>query len=294
MRSIFFTGVLATIIWACGVNFTSPFVTGEGDAYYLEEARIALNAKDYARASKALDNIKEPFADKVFMQVSVLLGSSGLAFWDILVNLINTVSAGSSSDSGVDKLFNTLSDTVFGVGAERDSRLAAINSSITLLKAETDNKKAESFYCLLTGILVLPRVNESTASLLVVTQSLTDVQKSLSAGNACPDLTSLNTALAAMKSIQTDLDFVLAQTETCDLLNFNDATADLNSVKTSLKKFTDNADKGCSPVACDHELCDVLATGCIREALNSDTAVAGDGKIEVCEIVQNCQGGACF
>ncbi len=290
---------------ACDGNVYESVSDKKSDRYLLTEARQEINHGQYESAQALLDKVNNKESQEyVLLDVSVTLGSAHFGLWDLLLNIVESLTD-SLSTGGVDQIFNKLSDSVFGVGDERTSRLAALTDSAEKLNnMEDKDDKTEAIRCFLTGLYVLPTVNDGITSLATATASLNDLASTVvgdgSTRAQCPGLDAFETAIALVNRVQTGLAFVIEATESCPMLNFADETATLNDVQERLNKFTTAADKGCEASLCNSvdsklkEACRALNFGCVGELLEDATAVAGDGKVNQCELVTNCITGACF
>ncbi len=280
---------------SCGVNIYDPLTEDTTDEYYLRAAEEALNDAQYTKASENLAKVTEATNEKVMLQVGVKLGQAQLSFWQIILNMIKSSSSLSGS-SGVDKMFNYLTTTIFGEESEKESRLGALNESITLLNgAPVQDRKTKLFSCFLAGILTYPRVTDGSTALQNTLTQMSNID--VSDPTSCPDTTPLQTALTTLGNVQADFQLILQQVSNCDMFSYGASDTDLNQVEKSLKNFTDNADKGCSTSSCSSGdvICEKLKSSCLSQILyptsdsGNSTAQSGDGKVEVCELLLNCQ-----
>lgn len=282
-------GILTTfLIASCGFNMLGFMDSTETEAYWLEEAKMQLNKGDWESASEALEKVETETTESTVLQVSINFAKSGLSLFDIMIDVLDDQS--SSSGSGVDAIMNSIGDSIFGVGPDRTKRLTAINDSILLLSSKAGDAKLESFACLLHGLLVLPRINDAQTAVTNVTTQL----NAISSTQGCPDLTSLNASLESLQLIQADLDSILTKTGSCELFQ-SLSSGGSNQMSETLNQFVKQADKGCAKSTCTHAICDIIHVPCVSDAMKTDTAQAGDGKVSNCEFVQNCQGAnSCF
>jgi hypothetical protein len=289
---------------ACGMNLYKPLAKKSGDAYFLQEARDSLDAQHYDDALDSLNKVQNSSNDEVMLKVSAQLGQAGLSLWTLLLNLIDNGNLDNVSGTGVDKFFNSLTDSYFGTGSERDARITAISNGISELSALTNtDQRIDNFRCFLTGLLVVPVITTGTTAIDDMATALKDLESSVvgtgTTAAQCPNLGEFNTALGNLTAVQQSLNLILAQAYSCPIFQSLISQVDFNSVDASLNKFIQGADKGCQPVvscSADNPICQALQFGCVQSIIGSTgTAVAGDHKIALCEIVQNCSTpGACF
>lgn len=293
--------LLCGFFLSCGVNLYDGIATKESQKYYEDEAKVRLDEGDYQGALDALSKVERNSPKVLIYRVAVILGQAGLSFWQILLDVVDDLNSSNNTnnnDSGIEKVFSLLSDSVFGAGEERESKLEALTSSISLLE-QSSSTKLESFRCFLTGILVLPSVEDGTNSILEINSALNNLASAVEGAgetaDQCPGLSEFESALSSMSEVQQSLNLVLAQTSNCPILNFLQNDGSLNEVEQRLTKFTEGADRGCPELACDNALCQSLQLGCVQNLLTTSSAVAGDGIIDRCELVYNClTPGTCF
>ncbi len=299
-KNFLLTMMSLSFLIGCGVNFYSPLAQGTSDAYHLRAAKESLNDSDYSKATESLDKITENSNEKIMLQVGVKLGEAKLSFWQIILNMISASDL--SGSTGVDKMFNYLTDTIFGVESEKERRLTSLNESITLLNgAPEQNRKTKLFSCFLAGILTYPRVADGSKSLESTLEEMKKID--VTDASSCPDTTSLETALTTLSNVQKDFQLILEQVANCDMFSFGSSAENLNQVEKSLRNFTTNADKGCETSACEDGdvICEKLQSSCIFKILypsdesGNYTAKSGDSKVELCELLLNCQTASdCF
>lgn len=296
------TSIVSLSFAACGINFFADVVTKDSDEYHMEQARIYVDQKKYADAESSLGKVEGNSNEKTLLLVGSKLGQAGLSLWDILLDVVDSLAGNSgSSSSGMEQVFDVFSDTLFGTGDERDAKLEALNDSIALIRAAPEqNSKMEAFRCFLSGIYVLPVVNDGTNAMLSVTTALNELEASVSGGGSnsdeCPGLSSFQAAMDGLDTVRRGLDFILEQTSDCELLSFLSDSGDLNAMSARLRKFVDAADQGCPTVTCNNDvICEALQLGCVAQLLDTSSAVAGDGNVDQCELVYNCTtAGTCF
>lgn len=60
------------------------------------------------------------------------------------------------------------------------------------------------------------------------------------------------------------------------------------SRSTGTNKIRNNADSGCTALNCDNSVaCQAFHFGCVQNLLSSTQAIANDGEIAACELIQN-------
>ena len=301
VTALLISGFITFLMAACGPNYFESLVTKDSDEYHMEQARIYVDQKKYADAEASLAKVEGDSNEKTLLLVGSKLGKVGLSLWEILLDVVDSLANSSSSGSGMEQVFNVFSDTLFGTGDERDEKLLALNESIELIKgAPEQNSKMEAFRCFLSGIYVLPVVNDGTTAMVNVTTALNSLESSVSgdgsSSDQCPGLDAFQAAMTGLETVRNGLDFIIQQTGDCELLSFLSDSGDLNAMSERLKKFVDAADQGCPTVTCDNDiLCEALQLGCVAELLDTSSAVAGDGTVDQCELVYNCTtAGTCF
>ncbi|MFK7823978.1 MAG: hypothetical protein AB8G05_07475 [Oligoflexales bacterium] len=287
---------------SCGMNFFEPIASSDSDHYHMEQARIYVDQKKYADAEASLAKVEGNSNEKTLLLVGSKLGNVGLSLWEILLDVVDSLTnSSSSSSSGMEQVFNVFSDTLFGTGDERDDKLEAINESIALIRsAPEQDSKMEAFRCFLSGIYVLPIVNDGTSAMVNVTTALNSLESSVSGdgsnGDQCPGLDAFQAAMSGLETVRNGLDFIIQQTADCELLSFLSESGDLNAISERLRKFVEAADQGCPTITCNNDaLCEALQLGCVADLLDTSSAVAGDGIVDQCELVYNCTtAGTCF
>ena len=139
----------------------------------------------------------------------------------------------------MEQVLNVFSDTLFGTGDERDEKLDALNDCIALIRtAPEQNSKMEAFRCFLSGIYVLPVVNDGTTAMVEVTAALNNLESSVSgdgsSSDQCPGLDSFQAAMTGLETVRNGLDFIIEQTSDCELLSFLSDSGDLNAMSERL------------------------------------------------------------
>ncbi|MBI2603060.1 MAG: hypothetical protein HYW48_08385 [Deltaproteobacteria bacterium] len=291
---------LFTVV-ACGWNLYDRFVPKDSDRYRKEQVRIHLDNQEYAQALSLLEDIEHKDNDTVLMKVSAFLGNAGLSMWGIVKDLVDSKNLKNSTGTGADRIFNVLGDTFFGTGDVRTARLSALSQSIQELKTAPDPEtRLENFRCFLAGVLAFPSITDGKDAALEIIAALQELKQQVAAaggsGDECPSLDRFNKSLAKVSQVRADLDLALTETVNCPLFA-SISTDSLNEVEKLLDKFNEGADQGCETITCTlgEDACEALQFGCIQSIIGSKTAQAGDGKIEICEIVQNCSSvDTCF
>ena len=286
------------VLASCGFNLFSSMTSKDSDRYHLDAAKIHIDRKEYADAESSLEKVEHNSEEKVLLQVSAKLGKSGLSMWDILLEAIEK-SSSSTGGSGVEKLFNLFSDTFFGTGQERLERLNALDESVQLLKSvATSGDKLDNLRCFLTGIFILPVVNDGSAAILDINSTLQSIGNTVSGTGAtaeeCSGLSAFQTAMETLSRVQGNLQFILEQISGCSLLDFLNNSSAINEVANRMRTFSETADKGCPAITCTGAICDALNFPCVDQLLDTEGAVADNGIISACELVYNCRNGDCF
>ena len=293
--SIFLIGIAFVI--GCGTNIYSSFVTEESDTAKMQEAANLIDDQKYSEAVSKLDSISRDNNEKRLLQVAAILGANGFDIWQIVVDIIDSNSSGKIS---FDRIFDAISGSVFGEGAERTARIDAIGQAISLLLTapEGATRATQNLNCFLGGMLSVVAVTDGNQAITDINTALATIQSGVigSGSNAdeCPGITELQSGLTNISSVQQNLSLVLQATDSCSFIDFSGSS--LNSVEQSLNSFVTNGDQGCSttPSCGGGDACNALSLGCVQSEVNDTSSVAGDGSVSSCEIVQNCLGSNCF
>ena len=311
--------VIATISFvlysSCGGNelnlfqpVAEPLAKDDPDAQ-MEEARMLMDEKKYEEAA----NLLEPLIDSEgkdsnearLLYAAAELGVAKLDIWSIISSILDSQddAAGSEASGGIDGIFNALSDTVLGTGADREARIEALVDAITTLRSapDPDEPRVQNTACLLAGILAVPTLADAKTALDSATSALQSIRDAAqSGGTECPNLSLIETASTAVASASTKFSLVLQAAANCSFLNVQQAAAAMNTVEEQMRLLTDNTDKGCDSLpTCPAALpsCHDLFPTCVQQALKvgTSTAVAGDGIIAGCELMLNCTvASSCF
>ena len=278
---------------ACGVNFYEPITQSQTDQYYLQEVDNAINSGNYTKASELLAKVESKDNETLLTEIYIKLGLVGLSFWDVMLDIIQTSTSKKSSKSGIDKIMDSLSDSIFGEGDEMTLRSKALSESITLLNSSSlANKKSDLLSCFLSGVLAYPSIQEGKTAVTNSINALADVLDNIvgSGANAgeCPNLSELDSSLENLNRVKNDFNTILETLNSCEILNFMSSDGSLNSIEEKLKQFTENADLGCDISECSDIVCQALKLGCVESVLNIESAVANDNKVESCELLINC------
>lgn len=294
--------IFALVLNSCGTNVYDGLNGGNSDQDYIAMARFAVNDSKYDEAAKHLAKVKKHSKEYVLLHVATILGQANFTIWGILSNLLS--SSSSSSGSGVNNFFSSLTDSVFGSGSQRNATLVAIsNAAIQLQSIPDKDAGTEGLRCFLTGLLVVPAVVDGTQGVSDAITALNSMESNIigngSTSDQCPGLSAVQTSLDTLSAVTSDLSYVLAQTSTCPILSFISQSGSLNDVQQRLAKFINTADKGCSNPCASTDAtiqaaCTALERGCVKAVLSEQGAVAGDGKVSECELVLNCLDGGCF
>lgn len=285
---------------SCGVNLYKGFSSEDSDRYRLTEAKNHIDKKEYEQAEEILAEVENPGLEKTFLQVSATLGKAGLSLWDILLDAVESAEASASSNrSGAEKVFDLFSDTFFGQGDERQQRLQALDDSVRLLNdAASPGDKADQLRCFLLGIYLLPTINDGAAAISAIGSSLDQIAATVSGNGATPEecsgLSSFQTALNDLIKVQAGFSLVLEQISACPLIDFLGDTSELSALAERARTVTETADQGCPQLSCSGAFCDALGLPCVSQLLDTQGVVAGDQKVDACELIYNCKDGGCF
>ena len=208
-------------------------------------------------------------------------------------------SPGTQGSSGVEKVFNLFTDSFFGTGEERQSRLSALDESVLLLKSvSSSGDKLDNLRCFLTGIYILPVVNDGAAAMLAINSTLQNIADQVagtgSSASECSGLNDFQSAMDSLGQVQQGMLFVLEQITGCSLLDFLNNSSAVNELATRARTFTETADKGCPELSCTGAVCQALNLPCVSDLINTTGATANNGRVETCEMIYNCKDGGCF
>lgn len=299
-----FRYLMVMFIWvisACGENILKDVASYDSDRYYLEEAQILVNKKNFQDAQKALDKLKHRNATAHLLQVAVYLGKSGFSLWDILLDLAEKLTNTSTNgSSGMEAVFNALSGTssIFGTDEARVQRMAALGNSISyLVDYSQESSRLLNMRCILAGILLLPTSADTTTSVTTALDAMSNLELEVrNTGASCPNLSPLETAMTNLAQVQSNLALILTYSQGCQILDFMTQSGTLSQLEAIFNKLITNADKGCARIDCgDSAVCRALDIPCVQSSLDVSEAQAGDGVVHRCEIIQNCQNASdCF
>lgn len=301
-RSRIFLVLSLIALGACGQNIFKSAVPVKSDKARMAEARVKLDDGDYAGALKALDGMDGDSNERRILMVASLLGEAGFVLWEQILSVIDSATR-DSNVSGVDQYFNQLNETVFGVGAERTSRLQALGSGLNVLADSPDPlaRQVNNLRCFVAGVLALPTVVDGQAAIRSVNQTLVSIKDSATGDGAtaadCPKLGTLNDAMTSVVALRTQFTAILESVADCPFIDLSTTANNLNEIETKLNRLTSVADKGCQavPTCTAGPICDALKLGCVQQVL-TDGGIAGDGIVSSCEIVQHCStsSSGCF
>lgn len=293
--------VLAGIVLlsACGFNLYTDFASDDTDQHRMTAAKNFIDNKDYENAEKELDKIDRNSKEKVLLQVSAKLGKAGLSLWDILLDAVENSSSGTQGSSGVEKVFNLFTDSFFGSGEVRQNRLNALDESVLLLKSvSSSGDKLDNLRCFLTGIYILPIVNDGAAAMTAINSTLQNIADQVAgtgtSASECSGLNDFQSAMDSLGNVQQGMLFILEQISGCQLLDFLNNSSAVNEIASRAKTFTETADKGCPELNCTGAICQALNLPCVSDLINTTGATADNGRVETCEIIYNCKDGGCF
>ncbi|MGE0173579.1 MAG: hypothetical protein AB7T49_12350 [Oligoflexales bacterium] len=286
----------------CNFNLFKEVAPETSDRALLEQARVQIDEKQFARATTTLSKVKNDSNYKRLLEVSAKLGGVGFGLWSLILDLTESGDFKKSGSKGFDYIFDTFSEALLGEGEERTKKLASFGESVQILQSapQSDDAGVSTLRCLLAGLMVYPTVSDSQNLLEQATSDLNQIVESAQGGgeNAedCPDIDLLATTMETVTQVQTNLDTILEGIQDCDLLDVSEEQAKLNEVEKRINSLTTNADKGCveTPSCGSSEACDALQLGCVQEVVNESESVAGDGLVSTCELLQNCVAADCF
>lgn len=300
---------LVLVAAACGTNLFNSFADKKNENARLEEARVQIDQGDYVKAREILDELANDGQDsneRRILLAGVLLGENGFDLWNILIDLVQDTTSkdkASSSGSGISKIFDLLTESVFGAGATRAARIAALDSAVTELRSAPDPQatRVSNLACLLAGIMAVPIAQDGLAEMQSTLTTLEKIKTEISSGGQCHGVSELSTRIASFQEVLARFNHILESTANCGFINLDEQKAQLNAVESKIKKLTNTADKGCSTLpTCPAAMpdCLTLFPVCVQEALRiggTNPAVSGDGIIDSCEVILHCTHPAdCF
>lgn len=281
----------------------------------LEQARVLLDKKKYDDALSLLaPMIADPDQDSNDARLyfaAAKLGVSQLDIWSVIKNIVNGLGTGSGSastsgtgSSGFDQVLNKVTDSLIGTGENRAARIQALADSVTVLvNAPDPNSQAvRNTSCILAAFLTVPTVADATTALNGTLTALSQIKDAATSGGAeCPNIGLLDASTSSVLSSVANFNLIVSVAKNCPFIDVSQATTLMNSVESSLNQLKTVADKGCAsiPSTCPASVpdCQALFPACVQEVLKVGTsdAVAGDGRIDSCELVLNCTDpAACF
>lgn len=276
-------------------NLFYSFADTSSDKALLEAARVATDQEDYAKAINLIDKMEGDSNEKRILLASALLGRAGIGVLSIANSAISTLS---DDFSGSDSFFDSLDESViFGTGEIREDRLEALDEAINVIATAPNSADAgmQNLGCILSGLLALPSVTTALSAMTAATDNLSQISSNVVGAGAtadqCPGITEFEENLTTINSVRQSFSTILATINECPILNIS-GTSSLNTIETALNKLTSSADNGCQAVLdCSSDttgLCETLGLGCLSSLISDISAIAGDGNIETCEIIQNC------
>lgn len=291
--------LVAVGLVSCGVNVASFLVFNKDSAAYrLEQARTLMDQGEYSEALELLKDTDEDSNERRLLLAAARLGDANLDIWSIIQQLFDQDS--SQGGSGVDAFFDSISSSLVGEGETRTKRFAALRLSLQDLASapRPSDAKVRGLACFIAGIWTVPLATDATATMSAADSALTTVQTSQSGGecnqSAVDDLSESLTDIATLAG---DFALITGAVADCAFINTSSAAGE-NSVEQQLISVFDSADEGCStPVSCGPSdfACQALQLSCVGQLLtDSGDAVAGDGELAMCELVQGCYSGDCF
>ena len=92
---------------SCGTNFFEPLATKDSDEYHMEQARIFVDEKKYDDAEASLAKVEGNSNEKILLLVGSKLGKVGLSLWEILLEVVDSLTnSSSSSGSGMEQVWS--------------------------------------------------------------------------------------------------------------------------------------------------------------------------------------------
>lgn len=318
------TAVATTLVWSsCGddeFNLWKPMAETSAlksnEAAKLEQARVLLDEKAYDDALSLLDPMLESqdSNDARILYAAAKLGKSELDVWTVIKKILDSTTSSTSSSSktsssgsgssGFDTILNNITDTLIGTGEVRTARIAALADAVTSLQAAPDPlaDDVRNTACILAGFLAVPTIADATTALSATLAALAQIKEAAqSGGTVCPNLTLLDTSANSVLTSVTNFNLVVSAAKSCPFIDISQTATLMNSIESAIAKLKTQADKGCAslPTTCPTAVpnCQELFPTCVQELLKVGTssAVAGDGRVDMCEMVLNCTSPAdCF
>lgn len=289
---------IALSIGGCGQNLFKGLVEAETDEQRLAEAENLIDEKNYSGALAQLQKVDSDSNQKRLLQAAAQLGVAGLSVFDIIIGIIDGEQL--SGNITFDQIFQYASASLFGSGETKSTRLEAMRESISMLlqAPQPDERRINNLNCFLGGLLTFVAIEDGNTALSQVSSSLATINSNAVGSGAtaaeCPGVEELDSGLSQIATVQNSLSIVFAATANCSFINTE--AGDLNQVESQLSSFQTVGDQGCveTPDCGDSAACQALSLGCVGEKIDTTDAVAGDGVVSSCELVQNCIGSSCF
>ncbi len=301
----------ATLAYSsCGDNefnlfqpIAKPLAMKSDKKAQLEEVRVLLDKKEYAKALDVVEPIVEDEEtdsnEARLLYGAAKLGVAELDVWSIISNILDATSASNNNNAGgggLDDVIDSLSTEVLGSGAERQSKSAALIDALTTLRNAPypDDRRILNTGCLFAAFLAVPTLAEATEAMTAMTAALTQISSAASSGGAvCPNVSLLDSAAAGVLSAAANFNLVLQAAANCPFLDLEQTASAMNQLETTLGNLKFNTDRGCDSLpTCPASLpnCATLFPTCVQQALavGTSSAKAGDGVLSSCEIILNC------
>ncbi len=279
-----------------------------------EAARVLMDERKYSEAAALLEPVVTSTSldangrdvtgagnEELLLYAAAKLGEADLDIWSVIREILaaqDPADRAASGGGGLDKVFDAFSDAVLGTGAVRAAKVVALADALAWLSAAKEpDDRVNNTACLLAGILAGPMVADAKTALAAASAALNGVRSESS--SACTGIGTFQTAMAAVDHASASFGLVLGAAKSCSALNSDDGAALLRSVEAKMATVKATADLGCSTLpACQDGASDCAGAlpACVQEELGLGTGVgvAGDGKIEACELALHCTSGVCF
>jgi hypothetical protein len=307
MRKLIGTCVFLLGIAACGKSLYAPVSENTSAEAVREDAIVALDAGNYARASEKLAQLWAGDKSNSVAQLYgiSLLGEGGFDLFSIMKNALALTSSGSAS-GGTDIMNQMVDNTTALFGRELTAQdQAYAKRAFDVLGAAQNPAEAGIHFqrCLTASIYSIPVLQ----SVAVLEAKLREIQTAVTnlggtaayCGAASSEAVALlgeglNGVTASAGALAQDIGPVSEALESC----LGGSGAQASKVISQIQGVVAKADKGCAfDVGVPLPLGGITTLPtCLNTYVSAGTtgAVAGDGQIAGCELLIHCSGGACF
>lgn len=286
--------VFATSI-ACSTNIYKPLATQDSEAAQKEEALMALDSGNYAKAEPILQKLwsKNKSSEISQLYAVSMLGSVGLDIFSVISNAMSSCSGDECSGNGLmSQLSSALPSNI-----NREQAKEKLKNSVEVLKGEEVGTATSPLLCFAGGIYSNFVIEDLQTQIEEIQTTLkTDLESLPTAcqgGSADVEAVGakVQSSVTQLGEIATNLKEVTSTVGAC-LSQVSSGSE--NGVQEMLSKFETNADKGCV-LPPSGTIGQLPMPACMADFVTAGaTASAGDGRVDGCELFINCATGECF